>query len=72
MPGVVGHATDVIEHPEMVADRLIRYGKLVGTRERDRGTDCGIGTRVGHGEIAWAKLESMVEGARLASKALWK
>jgi 5-methyltetrahydropteroyltriglutamate--homocysteine methyltransferase len=71
MPGVVGHATNVIEHPETVADRLVRYGKIVGPENVIAGTDCGIGTRVGHGEIAWAKLESMVEGARLASKELW-
>ncbi len=72
MPGVVGHATNVIEHPETVADRLIRYGNIVGPENVIAGTDCGIGTRVGHGEIAWAKLESMVEGARIATRALWK
>jgi 5-methyltetrahydropteroyltriglutamate--homocysteine methyltransferase len=71
MPGVVGHATNVIEHPETVADRLVRYANVVGRENVIAGTDCGIGTRVGHGEIAWAKLESMVEGARIASKELW-
>jgi 5-methyltetrahydropteroyltriglutamate--homocysteine methyltransferase len=71
MPGVVGHATNVIEHPETVADRLVRYANVVGRENVIAGTDCGIGTRVGHGEIAWAKLKSMVEGARIASKELW-
>jgi len=72
MPGVVGHATNVIEHPETVADRLQRYAAIVGAENVIAGTDCGIGTRVGHGEIAWAKLDSMVEGARIASKRLFK
>jgi 5-methyltetrahydropteroyltriglutamate--homocysteine methyltransferase len=71
MPGVVGHATNVIEHPETVADRLIRYAQIVGRENVIAGTDCGIGTRVGHGEIAWAKLTSLVEGARIASRHLW-
>jgi len=71
MPGVVGHATNVIEHPRTVADRLVRYAGVVGRENVIAGTDCGIGTRVGHPEIAWAKLESLVEGARLATKELW-
>jgi 5-methyltetrahydropteroyltriglutamate--homocysteine methyltransferase len=71
MPGVVGHATNVIEHPGTVADRLVRYAGVVGRENVIAGTDCGIGTRVGHAEIAWAKLESLVEGARLATKELW-
>jgi 5-methyltetrahydropteroyltriglutamate--homocysteine methyltransferase len=71
MPGVVGHATNVIEHPSTVADRLVRYAGVVGRENVIAGTDCGIGTRVGHPEIAWAKLESLVEGARLATKELW-
>ena len=71
MPGVVGHVSDIVEHPRLVADRLIRYAKLVGREKVAAGTDCGIGSRVGHGEIAWAKLEALVEGARLASQELW-
>jgi 5-methyltetrahydropteroyltriglutamate--homocysteine methyltransferase len=71
MPGAVGHATNVVEHPETVADLLIRYASVVGRENVIAGTDCGIGTRVGHGEIAWAKLESLVEGARIATKQLW-
>jgi 5-methyltetrahydropteroyltriglutamate--homocysteine methyltransferase len=71
MPGAVGHATNVVEHPETVADRLVRYAKIVGKENVIAGTDCGIGTRVGHPEIAWAKLDALVEGARIATKQLW-
>lgn len=70
MPGVVGHATDLIEHPELVAQRLTRVAKLVGRERVIAGTDCGLGYRVGHPEICWAKLESMAAGARLASREL--
>ena len=72
IPGVVGHCTDFIEHPELVAERLVRYAKLVGRENVMAGTDCGLGPRVGHAEIAWAKLEALAEGARLASKELWR
>jgi 5-methyltetrahydropteroyltriglutamate--homocysteine methyltransferase len=61
----------VVEHPGTVADRLVRYAKVVGRENVVAGTDCGIGTRVGHAEIAWAKLKAMVEGARLATRELW-
>ena len=71
IPGVVGHCTDFIEHPELVAERLVRYARLVGRENVMAGTDCGLGPRVGHAKIAWAKLEALVEGARLASKELW-
>ena len=71
MPGVVGHATDVIEHPRLVADRIETFARLVGRENVVAGTDCGIGSRVGHGEIAWAKLEALAEGARIASGELW-
>jgi 5-methyltetrahydropteroyltriglutamate--homocysteine methyltransferase len=71
MPGVVSHATDVVEHPRVVADRLVRYARVVGRENVIAGTDCGLGNRVGHGEIAWAKLRMLVEGARLASRELW-
>ena len=71
IPGVVGHTSDVIEHPRLVADRLVRYARLVGRERVIAGTDCGLGGRVGHEEIAWAKLEALVEGARLASEELW-
>jgi 5-methyltetrahydropteroyltriglutamate--homocysteine methyltransferase len=71
IPGVVGHATDFIEHPELVADRLEKYAKLLGRENVMGGTDCGLGPRVGSPEIAWAKLEALAKGARIASKRLW-
>jgi 5-methyltetrahydropteroyltriglutamate--homocysteine methyltransferase len=70
MPGVVSHATNVVEHPEVVADRIVRYANAVGRENVIAGTDCGLGGRV-HEEIAWAKLRSLAEGARLATKVLW-
>ncbi len=72
MPGVVSHATDIIEHPELVAQRLIRYAEVVGAENVIAGTDCGLGGRVGHPEIVWAKLSDLSEGARLASRRLWR
>jgi 5-methyltetrahydropteroyltriglutamate--homocysteine methyltransferase len=71
MPGVIGHASDFIEHPQLVADRLVRYANAVGRENVIAGTDCGIGSRVGHPKICWAKFEAMAEGARLATKQLW-
>jgi 5-methyltetrahydropteroyltriglutamate--homocysteine methyltransferase len=71
IPGVVGHYSDFIEHPELIAERLARYAKLVGRENVMGGTDCGLGPRVGHAKIAWAKLEALAEGARLATKRLW-
>jgi 5-methyltetrahydropteroyltriglutamate--homocysteine methyltransferase len=72
VPGVVGHASDFIEHPELVADRLERYANLLGRENVIAGTDCGLGPRVGHPTIVWSKLEALVEGARRATKRLWK
>jgi 5-methyltetrahydropteroyltriglutamate--homocysteine methyltransferase len=71
MPGVVGHATDIIEQPRLVADRLVRYAGIVGKDNVMAGTDCGVGSRVFNGEIAWAKFAALAEGARLASEELW-
>jgi 5-methyltetrahydropteroyltriglutamate--homocysteine methyltransferase len=71
MPGVIGHATDIIEHPRLVADRLVRYAGIVGKQNVIAGTDCGVGSRVFNAEIAWAKFEAMAEGARIASGELW-
>ena len=71
VPGVVGHATDIVEHPQAIADRLMRYAKIVGRENVMAGTDCGLGPRVGSPQICWAKFEAMAEGARLASKELW-
>ena len=71
VPGVIGHATDLVEHPELVAERLINFASVVGKENLQAGTDCGIGYRVGHAEVAWAKLASMAEGCRIASDKLW-
>ena len=70
IPGVVSHATNIVEHPELVADRIVRYAKVVGRENVIAGTDCGLGGRI-HPQIAWAKLEALAEGARLATKELW-
>jgi 5-methyltetrahydropteroyltriglutamate--homocysteine methyltransferase len=71
VPGVVGHCSDFIEHPDLVAARLVRYAKLVGRENVLAGTDCGLGPRVGHPSICWGKFEALVEGARRATKILW-
>ena len=70
IPGVVSHATNVLEHPELVADRVVRFAKTIGRENVIAGTDCGLGGRV-HPQIAWAKLEALSEGAKLATKELW-
>jgi 5-methyltetrahydropteroyltriglutamate--homocysteine methyltransferase len=70
IPGVVSHATNVVEHPEVVADRIVRYANVVGSENVIAGTDCGLGFRV-HPQIAWAKLKALSEGAALASRQLW-
>lgn len=70
MPGVVSHATNLVEHPQLIADRILRYAAIVGRENVIAGTDCGLGGRV-HAEIVWAKLRALVEGARLASMSLW-
>ncbi|HET8919445.1 MAG TPA: hypothetical protein VFN27_07175 [Xanthobacteraceae bacterium] len=69
IPGVVTHSTDVVEHPELVSQRLQRYARRIGKENLIAGADCGFGGR-SHPQIAWAKLRAMVEGAALASKAL--
>jgi 5-methyltetrahydropteroyltriglutamate--homocysteine methyltransferase len=71
LPGVVSHATNVIEHPELVAERILRFAKLVGRERVVASTDCGLGGRV-HPDIAWAKLEALAQGAALASSQLWR
>src|SRR5580704_13093168 len=70
MPGVVSHATNLVEHPELIAQRIRNFADAVGRENVLAGTDCGLGTRV-HDDLVWAKLSALVEGARLASKALW-
>jgi 5-methyltetrahydropteroyltriglutamate--homocysteine methyltransferase len=70
IPGVVSHSTDLVEHPELVADRILAFADIVGRENVMAGTDCGLGGRV-HPQIAWAKLRVLCEGADLASKKLW-
>jgi 5-methyltetrahydropteroyltriglutamate--homocysteine methyltransferase len=67
IPGIISHSTDTIEHPELVAQRILRFAALVGNENVIAGGDCGFGGRT-HPQIAWAKLQSLVEGAKLASQ----
>jgi 5-methyltetrahydropteroyltriglutamate--homocysteine methyltransferase len=69
-PGVVSHATTLIEHPELVSTRIQRFANIVGRERVIASTDCGLGLRC-HPQIAWAKLKALSEGAALASKSLW-
>ncbi|HWM80667.1 MAG TPA: cobalamin-independent methionine synthase II family protein [Pseudolabrys sp.] len=75
IPGVISHATNVVEHPELVAERIVRLAKLVGRENVIAGTDCGFAQgpfhRRVHPSIMWAKLEALAQGARLASRELW-
>jgi 5-methyltetrahydropteroyltriglutamate--homocysteine methyltransferase len=70
IPGVVSHATNVVEHPELVAERIVRFANLVGRDNVIAGTDCGLGGRL-HRQLVWAKLKALSEGARLATSRLW-
>jgi 5-methyltetrahydropteroyltriglutamate--homocysteine methyltransferase len=76
VPGVIDSTTNFIEHPELVAERIGRYARLVGRENVIAGTDCGFGTWVGQAavdpDIVWAKLTSLAEGARLASREFWR
>ena len=71
LPGVVSHATNVVEHPELVADRIERFARLVGRESVIGSTDCGLGGRI-HPQLAWAKLEALAQGAALATRRLWR
>jgi 5-methyltetrahydropteroyltriglutamate--homocysteine methyltransferase len=71
VPGVVTHKTNVLEHREVVADRIIRYAEAVGRENVVAGTDCGLGGRI-HPQLAWAKLRALADGAALASSQLWR
>ena len=76
IPGVISHATNVVEHPELVAERIVRLARLIGRENLIAGTDCGFAQgpfhRRVHPSIMWAKLEALAEGARLASRELWR
>lgn len=69
-PGVISHSTNAVEHPRLVADRIIQFAEVVGPEKVIASTDCGLGGRL-HEQIAWAKLESLVEGARIATEELF-
>ncbi len=75
IPGVISHATNIVEHPELIQERIVRLAKLVGRENVIASTDCGFAQgpfyRRVHPSVMWAKLQSMVEGAKLASKELW-
>src|SRR5580704_7685280 len=74
-PGVVSHGTNVVEHPELVAERIVRFAEVLGRENVIASTDCGFAqeqfNRRVHPSIMWAKLEAMAEGARIASEDLW-
>jgi 5-methyltetrahydropteroyltriglutamate--homocysteine methyltransferase len=76
IPGVISHATNVVEHPELVAERIVRLAKLIGRENLLAGTDCGFAQgpfyRRVHPSIMWAKLDALVKGAEIASAELWK
>ena len=77
VPGVIDTLTNFVEHPELVAERIVRYAEIVGREKVMAGTDCGFSTRVNsrlrvHPTVTWAKLQSLAEGAKLASQRLWK
>jgi 5-methyltetrahydropteroyltriglutamate--homocysteine methyltransferase len=77
IPGVITHASNIVEHPELIAERLVRFAKLVGRENVIAGADCGFSSQATykpevHPTVVWAKFEAMTEGARLATKQLWK
>jgi 5-methyltetrahydropteroyltriglutamate--homocysteine methyltransferase len=75
IPGVIDSTTNIIEHPEVVAERIVHYANILGRENVIAGVDCGFGTNTQtdqvDSEVAWAKLRALVEGAELATKALW-
>ena len=76
IPGVITHASNIVEHPELIAERLVRYAKLVGRENVIAGTDCGFSSQATyntevHPTVVWAKFQAMAEGAKLATKQLW-
>jgi 5-methyltetrahydropteroyltriglutamate--homocysteine methyltransferase len=76
IPGVISHSTILVEHPELVADRIIRFAEIVGRENVIAGSDCGFATFAGskevHPSIVWAKLKALSDGAQIASKQLWR
>jgi len=76
IPGMVSHCVSLVEHAELVAQRIVRYAGIVGRENVIAGTDCGFATSAAgdevHPDVAWAKLQALVDGARLASGQLWR
>ena len=76
IPGVITHASNIVEHPELIAERLVRYAERVGRENVLAGGDCGFSSQACyhtevHPTVIWAKFEAMAEGARLATEKLW-
>jgi len=75
IPGVITHSTVLVEHPELVAERIVKFARIVGRENVIAGADCGFATFAGseeiHPSVVWAKFNALVEGARLATKQLW-
>jgi len=75
IPGVISHSTVLVEHPELIAQRIMRYADIVGRENVIAGSDCGFATFAGsdevHESIVWAKFSALAEGARIASRELW-
>lgn len=77
IPGVITHCSNIVEHPELIAERITRYAKIVGRENVIPGSDCGFSSQATyepeiHPKIVWAKFQAMAEGARLASRQLWR
>jgi 5-methyltetrahydropteroyltriglutamate--homocysteine methyltransferase len=77
IPGVITHASNIVEHPELIAERISRFAKLVGRENVIAGSDCGFSSQATynpevHPTVVWAKFQAMAEGARLATKQLWR
>jgi 5-methyltetrahydropteroyltriglutamate--homocysteine methyltransferase len=76
IPGVITHASNIVEHPELIAERIMRFAKLVGRENVMAGADCGFSSQATyntevHPTVIWAKFEALRDGARLASERLW-
>jgi 5-methyltetrahydropteroyltriglutamate--homocysteine methyltransferase len=77
IPGVITHASNIVEHPKLIAERLIRFARLVGRENVTASADCGFSSQATyhtevHPTVIWAKFAAMRDGARLASQELWK
>ena len=76
IPGVITHASNIVEHPELISERIVRYARLVGRENVIAGADCGFSSQATYNpeidpRVMWAKFHAMAEGARLATKQLW-